>query len=89
MDLEDWQKLHNRLDQAHRNSIGSRVGSRDFFIMHRTVYQKLQEANAEWVKCRRRGQGSIRYDELLTQAEEALKNFEGYVLLAKLMNKEP
>jgi hypothetical protein len=41
------------------------------------------------VNCRRRGQGSPRFDQLLTQAEEAMKNFEGHILLAKLMDKEP
>jgi hypothetical protein len=88
MNLEDWQRLHDRLDQAHRNSIGSRLGAREFFVMHRSVYQKLQEANGEWVNCRRRGRGSPRFDQLLEQAEEALKNFEAHILLAKLMYKE-
>jgi hypothetical protein len=88
MDLADWQHLHDRLDQAHRNIIGTRFGARDFFIMHRAVMNKLQQANAEWVNCRRRGQGSPKFDSLLQQAEEALKNFEAHILIAKLMNKE-
>jgi hypothetical protein len=41
------------------------------------------------VNCRRRGQGSPRFDQLLVQAEEAMKNFEGHILLAQLMDKEP
>ena len=88
MDLNDWQNLNNRLDQTHRNYIGSLFGSRDLWIMDRTVRDKLREADREWVNCRRKGVGSPRFDELLTQAEEALKNLEGHVLLAKLMNKE-
>lgn len=88
MDLGDWQRLHDRLDQAHRNSIGARLGAREFFIMHRAIHQKLQEANAEWVNCRRRRRGSLRFDQLLEQAEESLKNFESHILLAKLMHKE-
>ena len=88
MDLEDWQLLHDRLDQAHRNTIGSRFGVREFWIMHRAVQEKLNLANSEWVNCRRRGQGSPRFDELLQQAEESLKNFEAHILIAKLMNKE-
>lgn len=88
MDLDDWQNLNDRLDQAHRNSIGIVFGSRDLWIMHRAVYEKLREADREWVNCRRRGVGSPRYDELLQQAEESLKNLEGHILLAKLMNKE-
>ncbi len=88
MDLEDWQLLHDRLDQAHRNSIGSRFGVREFWTMHRAVQEKLNLANAEWVNCRRRGYGSPKFDSLLQQAEEVLKNFEAHILIAKLMNKE-
>lgn len=89
MDLEDWQRLHTRLDAAHRSTIGTKFGAQDLWRMHRAVYQKLREADQEWVNCRRRGRGSPRFDELLAQAEEALKNFEGHILLAKLMDKEP
>lgn len=89
MDLEDWQRLHDRLDSAHRASVGSRIGVKEFWLMHRSIYETLQKANAEWVNCRRRGVGSPRFDQLLAQAEESLKNFEGYILMAKLMNKEP
>lgn len=88
MDLEDWQRLHDRLDSAHRAAVGSRIGAHEFWIMHRTVYQKLQQANSEWVNCRRRGVGSPKFDTLLTEADEGLKNFEGYILIAKLMHKE-
>jgi hypothetical protein len=88
MDLTDWQLLHDRLDQAHRNTIGSRFGVREFWIMHRAVQEKLSLANAEWVNCRRKGKGSPRFDSLLQQAEESLKNFEAHILIAKLMNKE-
>ena len=90
MNLEDWQRLHDRLDQTHRNSLGMTIGSREFWIMHRSVYEKLRLADAEWVNCRRRGsvRGTPKFDQLLVEAEEALKNFEGYVLMAKLMTKE-
>ena len=93
MDLGDWQRLHDRLDAAHRGYIGIRLdgefGIRDLWTMHRAIYEKLREADREWVNCRRRGVGSTRYDQLLAEAEEALKNFEGHLLLAKLMTKEP
>jgi hypothetical protein len=89
MDLEDWQKLHDRLDQAHRNCVGMRIGVREFWIWHRAISKMLNQANAEWVNCRRRGTGSPRFNDLLAQADEALKNFEGHILMAKLMNKEP
>lgn len=88
MDMTDWQHLQDRLDSAHRASIGSRMGVREFWIMHRTIHELLQQANAEWVNCRRRGAGSTRFDDLLSRADEALKNFEGYILIAKLMHKE-
>ena len=89
MDLEDWQRLHDRLDAAHRAYVGTLFGARDLWLMHRAVYEKLRAADREWVNCRRRGVGSPRFDQLLTQAEEALKNFEGHLLIAKLSQKEP
>jgi len=89
MDLEDWQRLHERLDAAHRNSMGMEFGARDLWRMHRAVYEHLREADREWVNCRRRGAGSPLFDRLLSEAEEALKNFEGHIVLAKLMDKEP
>ena len=89
MDLDDWQCLHDRLDRAHRNTIGSTIGVREFWTMQRAVKKRLNLANAEWVNCRRRAQGSPRCDHLLTQAEEQLRNFEAHILLAKLMTKEP
>jgi hypothetical protein len=88
MDLQDWQRLHDRLDSAHRACTGTRIGVREFWTMHRAIHQLLQQANAEWVNCRRRGVGSARFDALLISAEQSLKNFEGYILLAKLMHKE-
>jgi len=88
MDLEDWQRLNERLDSAHRAMIGTQIGVRDLWQMDRTVRKKLQEANAEWVNCRKRGTGSPKYDQLLAEAEEALRNFEGHVILAKLMRKD-
>ena len=89
MDIEDWQRLHNRLDRAHKNTLGMRFGMKDLWRMHRAVYDKLRLADAEWVNCRRRGHGSPLFDDLLAQAEDAMKNFEGHILLAKLMDKEP
>jgi hypothetical protein len=89
MDLGDWQLLHDRLDRAHKNTLGMTFGIKDLWRMHRAVYERLREADREWVNCRRRGQGSPRFDQLLAQAEEAMRNFEGHILLAKLMDKEP
>ena len=88
MDMEDWQNLHNRLDRAHKLTLGMRFGIKDLWRMHRAVYDRLQLANAEWVNCRQRGRGSPRFDELMTQAEEAMKNFEGHIMIAKLLDKE-
>ena len=88
MDLTDWQNLQDRLDQAHRATIGSRFGLREFWTMHRAVQQRLNQANSEWVNCRQRGRGSHRFDLLLEQAEESLKNFEAHILIAKLMQKD-
>jgi hypothetical protein len=89
MDIEDWQRLHARLDRAHKNTLGMAFGMKDLWRMHRAVYDKLRLADAEWVNCRRRGQGSPLFNDLMAQAEDAMKNFEGHILLAKLMDKEP
>ena len=89
MDLGDWQLLHDRLDRAHKNTLNMNFGMKDLWRMHRAVYDRLRLADAEWVNCRRLGQGSPLFNDLLTQAEEAMKNFEGHILLAKLMDKEP
>lgn len=88
MDLENWQELHDRLDQAHRNSMGVGMGTKEFFTWHRAVYSLLKQADSEWVNCKRRGRGSPLFDDLLHQAEEVLKNFEAHILMAKLMHKE-
>lgn len=88
MNLEDWQRLHDRLDQAHKSYIGCQFGTRDLWTMHRAVYEKLQEADREWVNCRRRGIGTPKFDRLLEEAEQVLKNFEGYLMIAKLSQKE-
>jgi hypothetical protein len=89
MDLADWQRLHDRLDQAHQGYRHTDFGARDLWRMHRAVYELLRAADQEWVKCRRRGTGSPEFDRLLAQAEECLKNFEGHLLIAKLSHKEP
>lgn len=88
MNLEDWQRLQDRLNQAHKYTLELSFGSTDLWRMHRAVYQNLREANNEWVNCRRTGRGSPKFDALLARAEAALKNFEGHVILAKLMKKE-
>ena len=88
MDLENWQQLHDRLDQAHRNAIGCKFGARDLRTMHRAVYTKLQEADREWVECRRLGRATPKFERLLTEAQEAVKNFESYILIAKLKQKD-
>lgn len=87
MDLKDWQHLQDRLDQAHRHYLNCGFGTRDLWVMHRAVYEKLREADREWVNCRRRGTGSPKFDYLLNEAEQVLKNFEGYLMIAKLSDK--
>ena len=74
-------------DWALVNGFNAPYGVRDLWVMHRAVYQLLREADREWVNCRRRGVGSPRFDQLLTEAEEQLRNFEGHLLLAKLMHR--
>ena len=62
MDLGDWQLLQDRLDRAHKNTLNMNFGIKDLWRMHRAVYDRLRLADAEWVNCRRRGQGSPKFD---------------------------
>jgi hypothetical protein len=88
MTLENWHELDRRLALAKNAYLGVNTGTMDLFRMHRAASRLLQEANSEWVSCRRRGQGSARFDHLLAEAEQVIKNFEGHCMLAKLMHKE-
>lgn len=88
MDLEDWRQLDRRLDRARCVYLGATVGTHDLWRMNRAATRLLQEANAEWVNCRRRGRGSPKFDHLLSEATEVIRNFEAHLMLAKLMHKE-
>ena len=88
MDLVKYTELRKRLDTAHGQVLYMRVDKTDLWRMERNCERLLAEITDEEVKCRRLGKPTFKYVELLEQAEESLKNFEGYILIAKLTLKE-
>jgi len=87
--LEDWDEINTRL----HNSL-SRLGNlpphtiRDCRRMAQPVLDLLRLADQERVICRRRRTPTARYTQLIEQAQEALTNFEGHVIMASLMRKD-
>lgn len=78
----------DREDRPQPDCFELRRAYYDCMRMYTTTYQLLAEADREWVTCRRRGKVTHRFNELMSQAEECLKNFEKYVLLAHLLTPE-
>jgi hypothetical protein len=89
MNLEDWHSLDRRLDRARRAYLTVNVGTMDLWRMQKAAHRLMQEANSEWVNCRHRERGSVKFDYLLGEAEQIIKNLEAYCMFAKLKNKEP
>jgi REP element-mobilizing transposase RayT len=52
------------------------------------VHNLLSAADHERVNCRRRRFVTLRFEHLMQQAQEALQNLEGHVILATLMRKD-
>ena len=89
MTLEDWDELNARFHTLLRKvNLVPRSTSRDCTRMARAVEDLLRQADQERVNCRRRQRVTLRFEQLITQAQEALTNFEGHVILALLL-KEP
>lgn len=88
MNLENWQKFSDRLDQAHSQALKLKFGVKELWTMYRNVQNQLKLASIEMVECRRRKKTTDKYVETMQQAEEALKNFEAHVILATLMKKD-
>lgn len=88
MTLEDWDdfnaRLHNSLSKIGKLPQHTRLDCRR---MSKPVLDLLRAADAERVVCRRRKTVTGRYIELMTQAQEALTNFEGHVIFASLMGE--
>jgi len=89
MTLEDWDQFNARLYVCASRLNGlPRHTTRDCRRMSDTVSNLLRAADQERVNCRRRNQITTRYTDLMQQAQEALKNLEGHVIIATLMRKD-
>lgn len=88
MDLEKYEDLRRRLNLAHVQMLPMRVDKADLWRMERNCERLMSEITEEEVRCRRQGKPSFHYLDLLEQAEESVKNLEGYILIAKLTLKE-
>jgi hypothetical protein len=64
--------------------ISNRRAQRDLQIMLDAADKHLTELSKEAVTCRRLQRATRRYEEIHQQAEQALRNFEQHLLMAKL-----
>ena len=89
MKLEDWEEANTRLDICLK-SLGKvpRHTRADCKRMSQVVRHFLQLADQERVNCRRKRCVTTKFEQLMTQAQEALNNFESHVIFASLL-KEP
>ena len=80
-------ELYNRLDRAipQINALKSKVAKRDLIKMVRTIDTAMTAADQELVECRRRHKETLRYRELIKQAEELIDNLEKHITFAALI----
>ena len=64
--------------------ITDRRAGRDLRRMLDVAERHLTELSKEAVTCRRQRRATRRYEEIHQQAEQALRNFEQHLLMAKL-----
>ena len=89
MTLQDWDELNSRLDTCvSRLPRLNPQTARDCRRMSETVAQLLRQADQDRVICRRRHSVTTRYEQYMQQAQEALQNLEGHVIMAMLMRKD-
>jgi hypothetical protein len=89
MTLESWDELNHRLYKCAQNM--SRLSAQfklDCGRMRDNVHNLLRAADQERVNCRRQGRVTLRFENLMQQAQEALQNLEGHVTLAILMRND-
>lgn len=84
--MATYQELQERFDLAERNAraLPERT-RRDCMRMADHVRDLLQSASKAAVDCRRLRRVTPQYEQALVRADESLQNFEGYVIMAKLM----
>lgn len=81
-----YQELRDRFDVAERNARALPVRTRrDCMRMAEHVRELFQLASQAEITCRRLRKITSEYERSLIQIEASLQNFEGYVIMAKLM----
>lgn len=90
MTLEDWDDLNARFHEyLGKIELLPQFAQRDCRRMSQTVRDLLRSADQERVICRRRNYITPQFSRVMSQAQEALTNFESHVILALLLKEKP
>lgn len=86
--ITSMDELYQRLDRAERQipQIPNKVARRDLLKMVRTVDQAMLAADQASVECRRLHRETLRYQELVQQAQALVANLEQHLTFAALLN---
>ena len=81
------EELYQRLDRAERqiSQISNKVARRDLMTMLRTIDRVMVAADQASVECRRLHRETLRYQELVQQAQELMTNLEQHLTFAALL----
>ena len=81
-------ELYQRLDRVERQipQILNKVARRDLLKMVRTIDAAMLAADQASVECRRLRRETLRYRELVQQAQELVTNLEQHLTFAALLN---
>jgi hypothetical protein len=81
-------ELYTRLDQAERKiaTIKNKVIRKDLLKMVQSVDRAMVAADMESVECRRLHRETIRYRELVKNAQELIANLEQHLTFAVLLS---
>jgi DNA-binding IscR family transcriptional regulator len=80
-------ELYQRLDCAERNIalIKNKMARTDLLKMVRAIDTAMVAADMESVECRRLHRPTLRYKELVAQADQLITNLEQHVTFAALL----
>lgn len=89
MNLEYWDELSARCDRAYAQIPKlPPYATQDCRKMGKAVLELLTKADTEKINCRRLHRVTVKFEELMNQAEQALHNFEAHVVFAQLLKKD-
>jgi hypothetical protein len=80
-------ELYQRLDRVERQipQIANKVARRDLLKMVRTIDAAMLAADQASVECRRLRRETLRYQELVQQAQALVANLEQHLTFAALL----